>query len=172
MDTQHAITDFLQHLEGLGHAATTMDGSRDNLNFFAEYLRGKGVTDLLQITAGIIADYKQQVMSTTLAVTTKQKRLRTVARLFTWLKCTHALLFNPAEGVADNIRVGRRIMPILTTEEVQKLLAQPDLNIKTGLRNRAIMELFYSSALRRSELCRLKLHDLDLAQRDRNSSKR
>lgn len=165
MNIPRTITEYLQHLEGLGYAATTMASARDNLNFFTGYLREKGVTDLLQVSADIMAGYKREVMATTLAVTTKQKRLRVVVRLFTWLKSTHALLFNPAEGLADGIRAGRRIMPILTTLEVQKLMAQPDLRIKTGLRNRAIMELFYSSALRRAELCGLKLHDLDLAQR-------
>ncbi len=165
MDLQQAITDYLQHLAGLGYAKTTMDSSNHKLNLFAGYLGQKGITDLLQVTADIMTDYKRQVMATTLAVTTKQKRLRTVARLFTWLKKTHALLINPIEGLADNIRVGRRIMPILTSQEVQKLMAQPDLQTKTGLRNRAIMELFYSSALRRSELCGLKVHNLDQAQR-------
>ncbi len=165
MDTQQAITDYLHHLAGLGHAATTLASSRNTLNLFAGYLKLQGITDMLQVTADIITDYKQQVMATTLAATTKQKRLRSVVRLFTWLKKTHALLINPAEGLADDIRVGRKIMPILTVEEVQKLLAQPDLSIQTGLRNRAIIELFYSSALRRSELCGLKVHDLDLSGR-------
>ncbi len=165
MDIEQTITEYLQHLEGFGQAATTLASGKDNLSVFAEYLREKGVTDLLQVTAGIMADYKRKVMATALAVTTKQKRLRIVARLFTWLTKTHVLLLNPAEGLADSIRTGRKIMPILTTLEVQKLMAQPDLSTKIGLRNRAIMELFYSSALRRSELCGLKVHDLDLGGR-------
>ncbi len=162
MDIEQTITEYLQHLEGLGHAATTMASGRDNLKFFVGYLKEKGVTDLLQVTGCIMADYKQQVMATTLAITTKQKRLRIVVRLFTWLENKNALLINPAEGLTDTIWTGRRIMPILTALEVQKLMAQPDLSTNIGLRNRAIMELFYSSGLRRSELCGLKAHDLDL----------
>lgn len=165
MNIPQTITEYLQHLEGLGQAATTLASSKDNLNVFAKYLRERGVTDLLQVTGGIMADYRQRIMATTLAVTTKQKRLRIVVRLFTWLENKSALFINPAEGLADSIRTGCRIMPILTTMEVQNLMAQPDLHTKTGLRNRAIMELFYSSALRRAELCGLKVHDLDLGGR-------
>ena len=165
VDTQQSITDFLNHLAGLGHKETTISGSRCNLNFFAGYLREKGITDLLAVTAEIIDGYRQKVMAAELAVATKKKRLRIVARLFIRLKKTNSILVNPAVGLGEGIRTGRRIMPVLSIKEVQKLLEQPDTRTETGLRDRAIIELFYSSALRRCELCNLKVDDFDPLER-------
>jgi len=161
MDVQETVSGFLHYLAGLGHKETTISGNRCQLNCFAEYLREKGITDLLSVTAGIIDDYRQKVMAAKLAVSTKKRQLRIVARLFIRLKSTNRILVNPAVSLGEGIKTGHRIMPVLSIEEIQKLLAQPDIKTGTGLRDRAIIELFYSSALRCCELCSLRVEDFD-----------
>ena len=54
---------------------------------------------------------------------------------------------------------------ILSEHEIERLLNQPDTNTESGIRDRAILELFYSTGLRRSELCNLTLHDLSLSRK-------
>src|SRR5690606_3341353 len=49
-------------------------------------------------------------------------------------------------------------------EEIEKLLQQPDINTPYGLRDRAILELFYSAGLRRTELCNLQVSDVSLSR--------
>jgi integrase/recombinase XerD len=53
----------------------------------------------------------------------------------------------------------------LTAEEVEAVLAGPDVTTPLGLRDRAILEVFYSTAIRRSELIALRTHDIDHARR-------
>ena len=50
---------------------------------------------------------------------------------------------------------------ILTVAEMEQVLAQPNVNDPLGLRDRALMETLYSTAMRRLELANLKLYDLD-----------
>lgn len=67
-----------------------------------------------------------------------------------------------SEDITDNVPVPRnnQIAPkIMSRAEIDRLLAQPDLSTPTGLRDRAILELLYSSGLRASELCALDLED-------------
>ena len=52
---------------------------------------------------------------------------------------------------------------ILTAAEAERVMAQPDLDTKLGLRDRAILELLYSTGLRRGELERLTIRDLDIS---------
>jgi integrase/recombinase XerD len=53
----------------------------------------------------------------------------------------------------------------LTPDEVNRLLAVPDINDPLGVRDRAMLELFYSCGLRRAELCQLQLADLNAERR-------
>ncbi len=50
-------------------------------------------------------------------------------------------------------------------EEVEQILAEPDVNTPLGLRDRAILETLYSSGIRRTELCRLRLEQIDVDRR-------
>jgi integrase/recombinase XerD len=52
-------------------------------------------------------------------------------------------------------------MYVLSLEEIETIFSQPDLKTLAGLRDRAILELFYSCGLRKQELCNLKIHDID-----------
>lgn len=63
----------------------------------------------------------------------------------------------------DLPKVERRLPKhVLSGGEVEKILAQPDLTRPRGVRDRAILETFYSTGIRRRELARIKLVDLDL----------
>src|SRR5690606_26600842 len=53
------------------------------------------------------------------------------------------------------------IPEVLSVEEVERLLSAPNSKSEIGARDRAILELLYSSGLRVSELCLLGLHDVD-----------
>ncbi len=62
-------------------------------------------------------------------------------------------------------KVKQRSLDIITPTELKRLLDAPDLNTPIGLRDKAILELFFSTGLRLSELCSLN-NDLDLSQDD------
>jgi integrase/recombinase XerD len=92
------------------------------------------------------------------------------ARALSALKGFHRFLYR--EGAVGNLettglaapKVLRRIPFVLTQHEIQKLLDQPDESV-LGMRDRALLELDYSAGLRVSELCKLKLEDIDSERR-------
>ena len=59
-------------------------------------------------------------------------------------------------------KVEKRMPEILTVDEVDRLLKQPDLNTPKGIRDSAMLELLYATGMRVSELLRLNLEDLNL----------
>src|SRR5512143_1079325 len=59
-------------------------------------------------------------------------------------------------------RAPRKLPQVLDADEAARLVEVPT-DVPLGLRDRALLELFYSSGLRLSELCALRWHDLDLA---------
>jgi integrase/recombinase XerD len=92
-------------------------------------------------------------------------RIRPIKRLFEHLVDAHRLLINPTEGIVETSRKHRKIGPVLTIEEIKALLSRPNLALKTGIRDRAILEVFYSSGIRLGELLSLETYDADLKER-------
>jgi integrase/recombinase XerD len=88
---------------------------------------------------------------------------RTVAALkvfFHFLKREGKISMNPTRYLSSP-KLWQRLPQVLNVSEMERLLNAPDLETEIGCRDRAILELLYSSGLRVSELCSLKVHDVD-----------
>ena len=162
MDILTTIADFKNHLKALGYAESTLESYRKNLDLFCRYLQGLEVADIRKITHALICDYQQTVMAQPIAMESKALKLRPVKRLFEYLVKTHKLLINPTEGIVETCRKNRKIGLVLTVEEVKKQLDQPNLSLRTGIRDRAIMEVLYATAIRLDELLALVVYHVDL----------
>lgn len=89
------------------------------------------------------------------------RRLSSLRTFFRFAFKQSLIKFNPAEDL-ETPKILKKIPPSLSYEQVQQLFSQPDLSTYLGFRDRAIMELFYSSGLRVSELASLDREDVDL----------
>ena len=88
------------------------------------------------------------------------RQLSGLRGFFRFLVRERVLESDPSELI-DRPRVGRRLPHVLSFEEVERLLDTPDATTDRGKRDIAMMHLMYASGLRVSELCGLKLRDLD-----------
>ena len=68
-----------------------------------------------------------------------------------------------APDVIELAKTGARHLDLISIDELTRLLKAPDLSTVIGLRDKALLELFFSTGLRLSELCSLN-HDLDLSK--------
>ena len=91
------------------------------------------------------------------------RRLATIRTFFRWACAQNHLSHNPAEDL-ENPKIEKKIPTSLNYEQVVLLLEQPDIQDYLGLRDRTIMELFYSSGIRVSELVGLNKQDVDFTQ--------
>ena len=89
-------------------------------------------------------------------------RLGSVKRFFRWLVKQRVLEWNPADPL-ELPRIERRLpKAVLTVEEAERVLAQPDVRTPLGIRDRAILETLYSTGIRRQELVDLDVYSVDL----------
>jgi site-specific recombinase XerD len=153
---------FKTHLEVGGYATSTINCYCQYLSYFLEYLKGLRVIDLKQVNHATVREYQLLVSHMDLAEETKAMRIRPVKRLFGWLLDTHQLLIDPTEKIQETNRKNRTLPPVLTIDEMQLLLEQPNLSLRMQIRDRAIMETLYSSGIRLNELVQLTVHDVDL----------
>jgi integrase/recombinase XerD len=162
MDMIVIIARFKQSLAARGYSRATVTSYSCNLSYFNGWLQENNITDLKQVTAKVVSDYQGYVLQKPLAVETKALYLRPVKRLFEHLIQSNRLLINPAEHLVETNRKNRKLAPVLSQKQVQRLLTLPNLSINTGLRDRAVMEVLYATGIRVNELVNLCVYDADL----------
>ncbi len=165
MEPEVIIAEFKSRLKARGYAENTIEGYRKNLDLFRRYLEERNITDLRKVTNQIIVDYQANVMAEPNAMETKALKIRPVKRLFEYLVESHKLLINPTEGIVETSRKNRKIGTVLTVAEIKGLFNQPNLSLKIHIRDRAIMEVLYSTGIRLDELLSLEVYHVDLKDR-------
>lgn len=159
---------FLAHMAAVGMSPQTIKSRRFALREFFEWLKERGVARPADVTRAVLLRYRAHVMSKRrhdddrpLALQSRIMRLLPAKAFFRFLVKEGYLASNPASDL--ELPKLKRGLPrhVLTVEETEKILAVPDTKTTLGLRDRAILELLYSSGLRRSELIALALDDVD-----------
>jgi integrase/recombinase XerD len=82
-------------------------------------------------------------------------------RFFEHLESTDVILVNPCAGIRLPKIASRLPKVVLTQGEARALLDAPDTQTKIGIRDKAILEMFYSTGIRLAEMARLTIHDAD-----------
>ena len=165
MEPDVTIAEFKQHLKSMGYAPSTITSYRNGLNQFLRYLEARSIDDLRKVGHGVVREYQRAVMAEAIAVESKALKLRPVKRLFEYLVRSNRLLINPTEGIVETRRVNRKIGTVLTPEEVRRLLERPNLSLRTGIRDRAILEVLYATAMRLNEFANLEVYHADLSDK-------
>ena len=151
------IDDFLAHLAVERQAsAHTLDAYRRDLGALAGWARGRDLLALdgNDLRAFIAAEHRRGLSPKSL-----QRRLSACRSLYRWLLKQGRLPASPAEGVRAP-KPPRKLPQVLDVDEAVQLVQLPT-DAPLGLRDRALLELFYSSGLRLSEVCMLRWGDLD-----------
>lgn len=126
--------------------------------------RAEGVTRNLLETYRHHLFQRRKVDGAPLSFRTQIARLVAIRAFFKWLAREGTISTNPAAEL-DLPRAERRLpAAILAAHEVEAVLARPNLRTAGGLRDRAILETFYATGIRRLELVRLSLFDVDFAR--------
>lgn len=152
------IREFLSYLGSVKNASThTVRNYGLDLKTFKEYL---DKIELPLVDKRHIRGYLSQMHLKQVARRTLLRRIATLRSFFNYLKKEKKILQNPMEEI-ETPKLDKSLPKSLSYEEVERLFEQPDLSTYLGLRDRCIMELLYSSALRVSELASLNKADFD-----------
>ena len=154
-----------------GYSESTLHRRESDIRRFIGWSDERSLNHPNQITKPILERYqrhlyyyRQERNNRPLSPTTQNHYLTSVRQFFKYLTQQNYLLYNPASELVI-IKESVSLPVVLSVDEVERLIKQPDTNTEKGVRDRAILELFYSTGLRRSELCNLTLHDLSLTRK-------
>lgn len=158
---------YVEHLKVKGFSPRTIKTTESCLGLFVEWTYDRGLSKPTEITKPIIESYQKwlfyyrQPSGKPLTFAAQRQRLSKVQGLFKWLARQNVILGNPAADI-ELPKIAKRLPKAVFSEtEVERVLSIPDLTEPLGLRDRAIMETFYSTGIRRFELANLQVFDLD-----------
>jgi integrase/recombinase XerD len=167
---EEELKDFVRCMAARGYNPTTQVDYAANAARFFNWLEEKGIKDVRHVTKDTLQAYllhlgearnkKGQPLGHALTCA----RIRGVKRFFEWQESIQRILVNPADFLKEPKRPSRLPRFVLSVEEMGKVLAVPDLTQPSGIRARAILEVFYSTGIRLAEMTALRVQDLDLEE--------
>jgi integrase/recombinase XerD len=161
MEISAAISSFLTHVQvEKGLASNTLSAYRRDLAKFDDFAKKRKLQltavkrdDLVDFLASL---YRQKLESKTVA-----RHLVTLRNFFRHAQVQDLISEDPSAHL-ESPKIRRSLPGYLRLEEVEKLMQLPDQATALGLRDRAMLEVLYSTGLRVSELTSLRVPDLDL----------
>jgi len=155
------IGDFLAHArDELGLSAASLDAYGRDLAQFLAWSEGEKINDPTELTSAHLRSFAASRHRKGLNPRSIQRQLSALRRFFKFLRREGRIDGDPVEGVRAP-RVKRRLPRPLDVDQVVALLSIPDEG-DLATRDRAMLELFYTSGLRVSELAQLTWDRLDL----------
>ena len=113
----------------------------------------------LQVTTRLLRDFLAALTELGLSSTSQARTLSGIKAFYEFLIMEDLLKIDPTDTL-ESPKAGRHLPDTLSYPDIENLLAAIDLSTSEGLRSRALLEVLYSSGLRVSELCDLKLSNL------------
>lgn len=168
MNIKELLEEHCRWMEARNYASGTIHNARLYIGRFADWLAERGVLRAQDVTRPMLERYQRVLFhhrkqdGQPLSFAGQHVRLTTIQGFFKWLCRKYYITANPAADL-ELPKVEKRLpRQVLTAHEAEQVLNQPDLKTPVGIRDRALLEILYSTGMRRKELTGLRLYDLDL----------
>jgi integrase/recombinase XerD len=161
------IDEWFQRLAERAYSPRTVEARKWALRTFLRWAEERELRRPGQITKPILESYQRWLFQyrkadgKPLGVTTQRARLGALQNFFAWLCRENTLPANPAADLELPRKPNKTLPKSLSLAEVHAVLNMPDVSDPLGIRDRAILETFYATGIRRSECARLEVDDLD-----------
>lgn len=151
------------------YSEQTLMRRENDIRRFVGWCEERSLNHPQDITKPILESYQKylfyyrQANGEPLAAASRNRYITGIKQFFKWLTRENYLLYNPASELVLS-REAPSLPAVLSLQEVDRLLLEMDTHTGSGVRDRAILEVLYSTGIRRSELCNLELSDISFAR--------
>jgi integrase/recombinase XerD len=167
----HFMRRYFEDLVRREYSPLTIDGQRRHLNALTAWCEARDITRPGEVTAEVVESYQRHLMhridgrGKTASFHNQSVQLGTLRVFFKWLRRREHIERNPTEQI-EMPQVAKRLpRHILSPTQVEDVLGGPNVLTALGVRDRAMLETFYSTGVRRMELARLTVADVDRERR-------
>lgn len=151
--------DFLIVERGL--SKNTLDSYSRDLTRYIRYLKKEHVSHIKEANYLHISGFLSELKEMGLSVKSRARNLASIKGFYKFLIREGVISENPTTHI-HSFKTQRRLPLVLNMEEIDRLLAEPDLSNTLEVRDSAMLELLYATGLRVSELVKIRLNDINL----------
>lgn len=156
------IEMFLEHLKvEKGSSENTILSYGRDIKYFIKFIESKKIIMLNEVTQKNILEYIEYLEFNQKAKTTVSRNIASIRALYKFLISENIVYNNPTNGLSLP-KIQKPELVILTVKEIDKLMSTPSEKEHKGVRDRAMMELLYSTGIRVSELLSLEIQNIDM----------
>ena len=161
-ELEFLVDAYIEYLQSVKDYSKNTVGSykRDAL-VFVRFLEERGVHDIAEVTEDMVSEYQTHLKEKKMAVSSIMRYNTTLKNFFTYLVENGNISENPAE-VIKSPTLSKKSPRVLTDTETMELLNQEFSDTPKGMRDKAILEMLYSTGLKTSEIIELKLDNIDM----------
>lgn len=161
------ILKFKEYMEMENFSERTINDYVYQLKYFLEYLIDKDIETILDINREIVYCYQMYLYNyrkdkKPLSLETQYSRLVPLKSFYRYLAKQKYIVNDPTIDLELPKRKKNLPSGIMTEKEINKILNQPNPDLILGIRDKAILELLYSSAIRNTELRKLTIYDIEM----------
>ena len=159
---EDAIWEFISYLRTVKKTPHNTEVSYEHdLRKMERYLAEQQVTELNAVTETFLNSYMLYLEREQMAPATVSRNVAAIRKFYQYVLKQHYVSSDPSENLRPP-KVERKMPEILSVEEVDLLMRQPDGATPKGLRDKAMLELLYATGIRVSELIHLKMSNLNI----------
>lgn len=156
------LDKYLAYLEFDKHvSANTLDSYRRDVTKYINFLQEQNISDLKNSNHTIILNYLHVMQKQGLSVSTISRSVASLRSFYRFLMSKQIINVDPTANI-KRMKPEKRLPQILTLQEVEILLNQPQSKNFKGYRDRAMLEILYATGMRVSELIALRMRDVNL----------
>ncbi|MBP9119849.1 MAG: site-specific tyrosine recombinase XerD [Ignavibacterium sp.] len=154
------LKEYLAHIKlEKNLSQNTVSSYKIDINAFISFLKDSGIDDPSDISSDHIGSFFKTLKELGLLGSSSARYFSSLKGFFLYLLKNKYIVKNPIEKITAP-RISKKLPGVLDVNEVEKILSAPDANDKLGLRDKAMLELFYACGTRVSELINIKVNDL------------
>lgn len=159
------VDEFLRQLEVVRKASKhTVRAYARDLSDFVQFIESERVSDFRQVNRSLLRQYLNWLFAKGYERRSIARKLSSVRSFFNFLARAGYIPVNPAIDLRQP-RLMQKLPSTLEVVEVELLLSAPNTATVRGLRDRAILEVLYSTGLRVSELANMRISDIDFSEK-------
>jgi integrase/recombinase XerD len=163
-----AMRRFIEYRAVVGSTESGLYSSERYIRDFIAWADARAVSHPEHVSQAVLERYQRWLHhyrkkdGAPLSVSSRRSKITPLKSFFKWLTRTGQIPANPASEIELPRAIRRLPRHVLSVGEVERVLALADTSAPIGLRDRAMMEVLYATGMRRMEVARLEVGDIDV----------